>query len=327
MKTLRNLVAGLFALTLSIGVAAAADDDDDKPAPGDPGTLPTLTADQQRAAGIVVAHPVDAEVAQHDDAIVLVLDPAVVIADAGEADAAFAAARAASAEVERARGLYGAGAGASLKAVQAAEAEQAKARAQADATAAKFASHWKAIAAMPVPTRQKLFADFSAGSALLARADLPGRHLLGSLPDRALLDVDGIGVPAKVIGLASQGAEEAQGVGVLIEIRNAPNGLAPGARVPAALLGAKRSGVVIPREAVLYEEDGALVYKQLTAKPGDKQARYTPVHVKLLQAHGEGWLVDGIDDDDNIVVHGAGVLWSLQGLVGHAAGDIDDDND
>jgi hypothetical protein len=324
---LRSLVAGLLALTLSIGAVAATDDDDDKPAAGDPGTLPALTADQQRAAGIAVAHPVVAEVAQHDDATALVLDPAILIADAGEADAASAAARVASAEVERARGLYSAGAGASLKTLQSAEAEQAKARAQTDAAAAKFASHWKAIAAMPGPARQKLFADFSAGSALLARADLPGRHLLGSLPDRVLLDVDGIGVPAKVIGLASQGLDEAQGVGVLIDIRNAPNGLATGARVPATLLFAKRSGVVIPREAVLYEEGGALVYKQLTAKPGDKQARYTPVHVKLLQAQGEGWLVDGIDDDDNIVVHGAGVLWSLQGLVGHAAGDIDDDND
>jgi hypothetical protein len=50
------------------------------------------------------------------------------------------------------------------------------------------------------------------------------------------------------------------------------------------------------------------------------------VRIKLLQAHGDGWLVEGVDDDDNIVVHGAGVLWSLQGILGHAAGDIDDDD-
>jgi hypothetical protein len=34
--------------------------------------------------------------------------------------------------------------------------------------------------------------------------------------------------------------------------------------------------------------------------------------------------VDGVDDDDDIVVHGAGVLWSLQGV---GAQQHDDDED
>ena len=68
---------------------------------------------------------------------------------------------------------------------------------------------------------------------------------------------------------------------------------------------------------------------QRAARPStgsaDKQARYAPVRVKLIQPHGDGWIVDGIDDDDDIVVHGAGVLWALQGIIGRAAGDNDDD--
>jgi hypothetical protein len=40
------------------------------------------------------------------------------------------------------------------------------------------------------------------------------------------------------------------------------------------------------------------------------------MRVKLIQAHGDGLLVEGIDDDDEIVVRGAGVLWSLQGIIG-----------
>ena len=38
---------------------------------------------------------------------------------------------------------------------------------------------------------------------------------------------------------------------------------------------------------------------------------------------GDGWLVGGLDDDDRIVVHGAGVLWSLEG-VGEMPADDDD---
>jgi len=176
------------------------------------------------------------------------------------------------------------------------------------------------------------------------RADLPGRHLIGSMPERALLDVDGIGVPGSVLGVAPHRSDEGQGVGVLVEVRNAPAGLGAGARIPVELLGAKISGVLVPRDAVIYDDGGALVYKQLTSQPGepsrpsmasgapgllpgDKLTHYKPVRVKLLQALADSWLVDGVDDDDNIVVHGAGVLWSLQGLVGHAAGDMDDDND
>jgi len=334
----------------SLPLAAAADDD--ARAGKDLSSLPTLSATQQKAAGIVIAHPVKADMAQRDAAIGLVLDPVELIVEAGEAEAGAAAARSAAAEVERVRGLYAAGAGASLKALQAAQADQARTRAQADAAAAKFQSHWTAIAALPAPARQKLIDGISEGKALLVRADLPGRHLIGSVPERALLDVDGVNVPGAILGVAPHRSDEGQGVGVLVEVRNAPAGLGAGARIPVELLGAKISGVLVPRDAVIYDDGSALVYKQLTSlpngasrpsmasegpsrpssgahglMPGDMQTHYSPVRVRLLQAQGDNWLVNGIDDDDNIVVHGAGVLWSLQGLVGHAAGDMDDDDD
>ena len=311
-------------LALLSQVALAASDDDDVPAGAD--ALPKLNAEQQRAAGIVVAHPVDAELAQKDEAIGIVLDASEMIALGGEAEAAAASARAAAAEAERVRGLYAAGAGAALKTVEAAQAEQARTRAQADATAAKFGLQWRPIASMNVGARRKLLDALAAGSALLLRADLAGRHAIGALPARALLDVDGIGVPGTVLGTIAQRGEEAQGVGVLIEVDNAPAGLGPGARVPVTLLGTKQSGVLVPRDALLYDDGGAMVYRQVAAKPGDKETRYGAVRVKLLQAQGDSWLVGGIDNDDDIVVHGAGVLWSLQGIVGHAAGDIDDDD-
>jgi len=93
--------------------------------------------------------------------------------------------------------------------------------------------------------------------------------------------------------------------------------------VPVALLTADRKGLFLPRDAVLYDQNGAYVYKQLTKKNAAEKARYAPVKVNLLRPLGEGWLVEGVDDDDDIVVHGAGVLWSLQG-VGTQQQDDDD---
>jgi hypothetical protein len=155
------------------------------------------------------------------------------------------------------------------------------------------------------------------------RADLPGRHILGAVPGKALLDVDGIQVPGRVLGTLRQ-TTELQSVGLLIEVQAAPAGLGPGARVPVALLTAERKGLLLPRDAVLYDENGAYVYKQLSKKTQAENARYAPVKVNLLLPYGDGWLVDGVDDDDNIVVRGAGVLWSLQGVGAHA---VDDDDD
>ncbi|HEX3124051.1 MAG TPA: hypothetical protein VHQ21_12190 [Rhodanobacteraceae bacterium] len=321
-------LAAATALTFSSTAFGADRDDDDDKAPAGSATLPMLSVEQQRAAGVVVAHPANTSAPQRDEAIGLVLDPLSLVTDVGEADASAAAARAAGAELERVRGLYGAGAGASLKALQTAQAEQARARAQADAASAKLAANWPPLVAMPAAERQKLIDRVAAAKTLLVRADLPGRHILAKAPDKALLDVDGVSVEAFVLGLGAPSGADAQSVAVLIEVRAAPPGLGAGARVPVALLGAPRTGVAVPRDAVLYDEGGALVYKQLAKQPGSTAAapaRYTPVRVKLIQPHGDGWIVDGIDDDDDIVVHGAGVLWSLQGIIGHAAGDNDDD--
>ena len=333
-----NPLAGRFALLAAIALtfsstALCADQDDDDKAPAGSTALPTLSVDQQRAAGVVVAHPANTSAPQRDEAIGLVLDPLSLITEAGEADASAAGARAANAELERVRGLYAAGAGASLKALQAAQAEQARARAQADIASAKLAANWPPLAAMPAGERQKHIDRVVAGKTLLVRADLPGRHILANLPDKALLDVDGVSVEGSVLGMGALPGSEAQGVAVLIEVRAAPPGFGPGARVPVALLGALRKGVLVPRDAVLYDEGGALVYKQVgnavpsgpSASSGNKQTRYAPVRVKLIQAHGDGWIVEGIDDDDDIVVRGAGVLWSLQGIAGRVAGDDDDD--
>jgi hypothetical protein len=318
---LRAAIFAVFAFSSSAG--AGGDDDDDKaPGPGQQSGLPTLNDEQQRAVGIVVGRPLAAKTPERIEAFGLVLDATLLIADLGEKNAAAAALRSASAELARLRGLVVSGAGGSMRALEAAQTDQARAQAEADSAAARFELRWGPVAALAPAAREQLLAASASGHSLLVRADLPGQHSLGLVPSQALLDVDGIQVPGRVLGALRQSTDTLS-PGVLVEVENAPLGLGPGARVPTALLTAQRAGLLLPRDALLYDETGAYVFKRLGRKAGDKDMRYAPVKVSLLLPYGEGWLVDGVDDDDDIVVRGAGVLWSLQGVGAHA---VDDDD-
>lgn len=309
----------VFAFALPPMRAIAQDDDDEAPRNAT-GTTPTLNREQRDAVGIVVARAVAAKPADRVAAFGQVLDPSALISELGEVDANRAAERAATAEVARLQGLYKAGAGASLKNLEAAQAEQAHARAQANAASSKFALRWAPIASASAQ-RQKLVDAVAGGRSALVRVDLPGQHSIGAVPEKAALDVDGIAVEGRVLGVLSQ-ATEAQSASLLVEVERPPNGLAVGARFAVTLSGATRAGFLVPRGALIYEEGGAYVYHQLAAKPGDDKTQYARKKVALLMPSGDGWLVDGLDDDDLIVVRGAGVLWSLEGI-----GSVPEDDD
>jgi hypothetical protein len=207
--------------------------------------------------------------------------------------------------------------------LEAAEAEDAKARADSRLAAVRFAQRWGPLAAQTPEVRRKLLDAVVSGHASLVRADLPGRHIVGSLPAQAMLDVDGIRVPGRVLGALEQ-PSELQSAGLLIEMQNPPAGLAPGARIPLALLSGERSGFLLPNDALLYGEGGAYVYKQVARKTPNDKVEFVAVKVTPLLPYADGWLVKGVDDDDDIVVHGAGVLWSLEGMGTHP---VDDDDD
>lgn len=317
-------VAFTFAL---VGAAAvfAQDDDDDKaaaakPAAGAADAQPVLAQEQQSASGIVVAHPHAARTEPEVAAFGQVLDPSTLIADAGQLEAARVSERAASAEVARLQALYRGEANASLKMVQAAQAEQARARAQVDAAAVAFATRWGALATMAESRRRVLLDAVAAGRCLLVRADLLGRRSVGELPQTARLDLDGALLPARVLGTLAPSAQT-QGAALLLQVERPPPGFGPGARVPVALAGEPRSGTLVPASALIHAEDGTHVYRQLPEKGDDGSWRYEAVKVTLLQSRGDAWLVDGLDEDDLVVVRGAGALWSLQGIDTAAADD------
>ena len=47
--------------------------------------------------------------------------------------------------------------------------------------------------------------------------------------------------------------------------------------------------------------------------------------MQLLAAVGDSWLVSGLNASDAIVVQGAGVLWSLQGIGSFSAAEEEHD--
>jgi hypothetical protein len=321
VRTKRALQFACYAILCSL---AFAGDDDDTPKPGNASETPALDAEQQRAVNLEVAHPVAAKVPERTPALGMVLDAMSLLSDASEQAIAEAQEQAIAAEAARLRGLYKAGAGTSLKVLETAQAEEAKARSEALLAAARFAQHWGPLATESATLRQKHMDAVTSGRSLLVRADLPGQHVMGALPARAMLDVDGIEVPARVLGPLAQ-FSESQSAGILLQIDHPPLGLAAGARIPLWLYGGERAGMLLPRDAILYDENGAYVYKQVTARTAAEKTRYLPVKVTLLAPRGDGWLVHGVDDDDEIVVHGVGVLWSLEGVGARAPDDEDED--
>jgi hypothetical protein len=304
---------------------ADSDDDDDASAARPPGAPLALSQAQQDAVGLTLAHPVRGVGPRTMDAYGLVLDPVELVTDVGRLASTRSAAKSAAADASRVEGLYHHDANASLKALQSAQAAAVESQAQAQAAAATFALQWGPLAALPEGEREALVSALAAGRALLVRADVPGQHALGTMPAKALLTVDGIGVAARVLGPLPRTTPDLQSAGWLLEVDHAPSGLGPGARLRITLQGAAVTGVLIPTAALLYGESGPYIYRQSSQKTHDGKMQYAQAMVKLLAPEGDGWLVSGLDDDDKIVVHGAGVLWSLQGLGSFSAAEEDHD--
>jgi len=331
----RGLAGSALAALLACGVMTThAQDTNDRPQAEDTSkaaaesgsAVPTLTPQQRDRADIAVAHPRAANGAQHWSALGQVLDASAIVADFGQLDAAAASERAADAELQRLQGLYRADAASSLKMVQSAQAEQVRARTQHEVALAACVARWAPIARLPEEQRHQMIQHAASGQHLLVRASLLGRQSIGQLPESAMLQVDGMQVPARVLGITAQGSADLQSAGILLLVSAAPAGLGPGARIPVTLMMAARSGVVVPDAALIYGTHGARVFKQLMGGSGKETWHYVEVPIDLLERQADGWLVRGVSSADLIVVRGAGALWSLE-AANLAAGPQEDDDD
>ena len=317
----------MACLLLLLASVSRAQDDDDQPKaslqPDSSGAF-ALTASQQQAVGILIDHPMPMASPQPVDAFGVVLDPGALVTDAGRMDSTRAAAEAAAADVARLDSLYRNSADASLKALQTARALASEAGAQAQGAATTFRLQWGPLADLDAAGRRELIDALATGHRLLLRADIPGRELLGSIVPRALVIVDGVSVAARVLGPLPRADAQSQGGGWLLQIERGPQGFGPGARAQVRLQAAAVSGVLVPAAALLYGDRGAYVYRQL-GDSGSQPSQYAAAPVKLLVRVGEGWLVRGLGRDDRIVVQGAGVLWSLEGISTFSAAEEEHD--
>jgi hypothetical protein len=325
-----RLVLGL-ALVLLAPVGTSADPDDDEPQQKqarndkDDAEAPlSLTAAQQMAVGIRVERPLSMRNAAPIEAFGTVLDPVTLVTDLGRLESTQAAAVAASADALRLERLYHDDAQASLKAWQTSQAQAAEAGAQARAAAMSFGLQWGPLAKWSAARRHELLEALGKGEHLLLRADVPGLQI-GSPLGRALVQIDGLSIDARVLGPLPRTDATSRSAGWLLQLQGAPQGLGPGARALVRLQpSAATAGLLVPGAALVYAEPGAYVYRQVKGAAADN-FRYESVPVKPLARLGSAWLVDGLHATDQVVVQGAGVLWSLQGISSFSAAEEEHD--
>lgn len=315
MKPIHAVRATIAACLLAAATCLAAPpdaDDDDRD-----GDALVLTAAQVEAIGLRVAAPVAAAPSRRIAAYGRVLDSVQPIAAFAAADGQRAAERAARLERDRLRGLHADGAAAALRRVEAADAELAAAQAALAARQAALAAQWTPLARLDEAARQELLARLREGRSVLIRADLPGRQRLAVVPERAQVRVDGVEHAAQVLGALRSG--EAALPALLLEL--ALDGLGTGVALAVTLDGEPLAGFLLPQAALLYDEHGAHVYCEDEGAADATERRYRRRAVQALMPAGEAYLVRGVDADDRVVVHGLGLLWSMQG------GPLTDDDD
>ena len=288
------------------------------------GTPLTLTLSQQQAVGIRIEHPQPLRSAPQIEAYGTVLDPVALVSDMGRVQSTQAAAAAALADAARLERLYRDDARASLKSWQAAQAQSIEAAAQARAAAMGFSLQWGPLASWSAAQQRALLEALGAGRRMLLRADVPGRHAGSTIDEHALVEVDGLNVSARVLGPLPRTDAQSQTAGWLLELEARPEGLGPGARTAVRLQTAAVAGLLVPATALLYAEQGAYVYRLAGGSGGDT-FHYAAVPVKPLARIGNGWMIEGLTRTDQIVVEGAGVLWSLQGISTFSAAEQEHD--
>ena len=217
-----------------------------------------------------------------------VLDPAPLAALWTEAASAQAALQASTKEFERLKILYSQDHNASARALEAAEAAMSRDRIGLESVHARLLLGWgKAIASqenLPAFVRSLV-----AQETALIRVDLSpgegpktppagGRLAPVSAPENM--------IEAQVLGPAPTADPQLQTEGFLLLVKG--SSLPPGTAVMAwlSLPGPKRSGVIVPRSALLRHEGETFVYLQIGGDLFQRKA------VELERPVSNGWFVD-----------------------------------
>lgn len=275
-------------------------------------TVVKLDPKEQSLIGLKVMPLVAAEAPAEVKGFGRVLDPVPLAALVTERASAQAALQASAKEYERVKTLFSQDQNASARALETAEAAMNKDRVALESVQLRLLAGWgKEIASRP--DLQAFVASLAARHAALIRIDVP----LGDRPKAPPVGgrIAPAGAPENVIeaqflGPAPTTDPQVQTAGYLFLAKSeAP---APGATLVAwlAVPGPARSGVMVPREAVLRHQGETFVYLQ-------KDDVFQRKTVTLERPVGNGWFVavgannhSPLQPQDEVVVVGAQQLLS-----------------
>lgn len=268
----------------------------------------TVETNLQQTIGLQTAAIEGAQLSPTIKAYGRVLDPSSLAALAGDLVTAEAGQQASQAELRRLKTLA-AQSNASERAVQAAEATAVHDQAQAQSVRLRLLAAWGGA----ISDRQDL-PEFvqSLGSlqSALVELEIPASEGPSEMPTQArvfTLNDESKPVEAQVLGPAPAVDPQMQSRGFLLLVRPNVLGLAPGAAVTGylSLPGKPRSGVSLPRSAVVRFSGSTWVYLQKSDNAFERQS------VVLDTPLEKGWFVSaGLNPGDKVVAVGAQQLLS-----------------
>jgi hypothetical protein len=267
----------------------------------------TFSAEQRAAAGIETRVLENVSVPRVWAATAQVLDPAPLIALAGDLRAAQAASAGSRHELERSERLYAAEGNVSLRAVEAARAQALGDEGRVAALRAQLLTSWgRALTDMGDASRDRLIGELTAGRRVLMRADtrrtdLGAARLSGA---RVSLIGDGRGWDADVLGPAAPATTPAVG-NLYLLAAPAAQGLEIGRALTAQLrdAGDVLHGVKVPRSAVVRWQGSDWVFIETSAN------RFVRRRIEPVEWLEDGCLVaEALRAGERIVTVGAQVL-------------------
>ena len=283
----------------------------------------TLARERQAAAGLELRALEAATWRPGVSAAGSVLDPVPLAALAAELSTAEAARDASRAELARTRTLHADAANVSKRSLESAQAQFRADDDHATLAERQLAMGWgRAIAGLAGAERDALIARLIDGRAAIARVDLPAGELgqaAGGDAAAAGADspVEPVAARVSVLGsdapsVAAAAIEDAPAVNpelpgrsFLLRLDPAGSRLRPGAAISARLelAGEPRSGVVVPRDALVRFGGLAWAY----VKRGDD--RFERLAVPLDAPADGGWFsTERFAPGDEVVVTGAQLL-------------------
>lgn len=269
----------------------------------------TVNQAEQKKIGVETAPIGESTTEIFSPAFVRVLDAVALAALDADLTAAHAAAQAAERESARLARLAAQDASVSRQAAEVAAAQTAAASARELALTQRLAVEWApALASMTDNQRATLINDIVVGRAALLRADTPGIILGGDERLTVLIDEDMM-VRAETLGRSGAVDLRMQTLGLVAVVRGAEARQLASGRVLNGRLyaGAQRSGMIVPRSAIIRFEGQNWAYVKTSAESFERREISNAIRT------GEGWFVtNGFLPKDLVVTRGAGSVFAAE---------------